>query len=75
MRLCGASGQPLDRGRPQGRRVRVEAEHDTTAALVNERREPVGEVRAQAPVKLAAPRPSMEAPDEPGARVDCASRP
>ena len=44
----GADRTGPDRARPQRGRVGVEAQHDLAAALLYERREPVGETRAWA---------------------------
>ena len=45
----GSPPDPRHGLRPQRCRVGVEPEHDTTAALLNERRKPVGEMRRRAP--------------------------
>ena len=62
VRLGGPPSQALDRSRPQGGGIGIESEHDTTAALVDERRKPVGEVRARGPRQASHPRPRGAGP-------------
>jgi hypothetical protein len=45
----GSTAEPLKRLRPERGGIRVEPEHDTTAALLYERREPVAEVKSRTP--------------------------
>src|SRR5687767_141750 len=47
--LLVLSTEAVDRLWPEARRIRIQTEHDAAAALLHERRKPVGEMQPQAP--------------------------